>query len=132
MSGVLYADLYNQDGYLVERQQVELRNGQAHGSFLLPDSLYSGYYELRAYTRWMLNWGITDHPHTKMAEQYGMDIEMVKKYLNDEQVRDELISRKAIEVVTSSAKAKKARKTTKKTTKKAEKEAEKETEKDAE
>ena len=67
-----------------------------------------------------------------MAEQYSMDIEMVKKYLNDEQVRDELISRKAIEVVTSSAKAKKARKTTKKTTKKAEKEAEKETEQEAE
>ena len=67
-----------------------------------------------------------------MAEQYSMDIEMVKKYLNDEQVRDELISRKAIEVVTSSAKAKKARKTTKKTTKKAEKEAEKETEKETE
>ena len=70
--------------------------------------------------------------YAKLAEQYTMDIEMVKKYLNDEQVRDELISRKAIEVVTSSAKAKKARKTTKKTTKKAEKEAEKETEKDAE
>ena len=67
-----------------------------------------------------------------MAEQYSMDIEMVKKYLVADQVRDELISRKAIEVVTSSAKAKKARKTTKKTTKKAEKEAEKETEKDAE
>ena len=67
-----------------------------------------------------------------MAEQYSMDIEMVKKYLADDQVRDELISRKAIEVVTSSAKAKKPRKTTKKTTKKAEKEAEKETEKDAE
>ena len=67
-----------------------------------------------------------------MAEQYSMDIEMVKKYLTDDQIRDELISRKAIEVVTSSAKAKKPRKTTKKTTKKAEKEAEKETEKDAE
>ena len=65
-----------------------------------------------------------------MAEQYSMDIEMVKKYLTDDQVRDELISRKAIEVVTSSAKAKKPRKTTKKTTKKAEKE--EETVKDAE
>ena len=63
--------------------------------------------------------------YQKMAEQYSMDIEMVKKYLQDEQVRDELISRKAIEVVTSSAKAKKPRKTAaKKTTKKAEKEAE--------
>ena len=67
-----------------------------------------------------------------MAEQYSMDIEMVKKYLQDEQVRDELISRKAIEVVTSTAKAKKPRKTAaKKTTKKAEKEAE-ETVSDAE
>ena len=63
--------------------------------------------------------------YKKMAEQYSMDIEMVKKYLQAEQVRDELISRKAIEVVTSSAKAKKPRKTAaKKTTKKAEKEAE--------
>ena len=71
--------------------------------------------------------------YTKMAEQYGMDIEMVKKYLPADQIRDELVSRKAIEVVTSSAKAKKPRKTAaKKTTKKAEKEAEKETEKDAE
>ena len=71
--------------------------------------------------------------YTKMAEQYGMDIEMVKKYLPADQIRDELVSRKAIEVVTSSAKAKKPRKTAaKKTTKKAENEAEKETEKDAE
>ena len=70
--------------------------------------------------------------YENMAKQYSMDIEMVKKYLQDEQVRDELISRKAIEIVTSSAKAKKPRKTTKKTTKKAEKEAEKETEQDAE
>ena len=71
--------------------------------------------------------------YVKMAEQYGMDIEMVKKYLMADQIRDELVSRKAIEVVTSSAKAKKARKTAaKKTTKKAEKEAEQETEQEAE
>ena len=71
--------------------------------------------------------------YKNLAEQYNMDIEMVKKYLVADQVRDELISRKAIEVVTSSAKAKKPRKTAaKKTTKKADKEAEKETEKDAE
>ena len=73
--------------------------------------------------------------YKKLAEQYSMDIEMVKKYLQADQVKDQLISRKAIEVVTSNAKAKKARKTTaKKTTKKAdaEKEAEKDEEKDAE
>ena len=83
ISCVLYAELFNQDGYLVERQQVELRNGQAHGSFLLPDSLYSGYYELRAYTRWMLNWGITDHPHTKMAEQWFITRSYARDYYID-------------------------------------------------
>ena len=66
--------------------------------------------------------------YAKMAEQYTMDIEMVKKYLVADQVRDEVVSRKAIEVVTSTAKAKKPRKTAaKKTTKKAE-----ETEQEAE
>ena len=70
--------------------------------------------------------------YAKFAEQYSMDIEMVKKYLTADQIRDELISRKAVEIVTSSAKAKKVRKTTKKTTKKAEKETEQDTEKEAE
>lgn len=83
VSGVLYADLYNQDGYLVERQQVEMKNGQCHGSFLLPDTLYSGFYELRAYTRWMLNWGITEHPHTKLAEQWFVRRNYAQDYYID-------------------------------------------------
>ena len=90
VSGVLYADLYNQDGYLVERQQVEVRNGQCHGSFLLPDTLYSGFYELRAYTRWMLNWGVTEHPHTKLAEQWYVTRSYARDYYID---YDKLYSR---------------------------------------
>ena len=39
ISGVLYAELLNQDGYLVERQQLELQNGQVNGSF--PDGFTS-------------------------------------------------------------------------------------------
>lgn len=57
ISCVLYAELFNQDGYLVERQSLRLRNGMGSGSFCLPDTAYAGYYELRAYTRWQLNWG---------------------------------------------------------------------------
>ena len=48
ISRVLYAELYNQDGYLVERQLVEMKGGRGNGCFALPDTLYSGYYELRA------------------------------------------------------------------------------------
>ena len=78
--------------------------------------------------------------YTKLAEQYGMDIETVKKYLPAEQVRDQLVSQKAVAIVVDNAtvikvEKKAAKKTTKKTTKKAEAETETveaEAEKDAE
>ena len=83
LSGVLYAELLNQDGYLVERQQLELQNGQMHGSFVLQDTLYGGYYELRAYTRWQLNWGLTEHPHNKVSEQWFFNKRMAREYYQD-------------------------------------------------
>ena len=83
ISGVLYAELLNQDGYLVERQQLELQGGQVHGSFVLPDTLYGGYYELRAYTRWQLNWGITEHAHNHMSEQWFFNKRIAKEYYRD-------------------------------------------------
>ena len=83
LSGVLYAELLNQDGYLVERQQLELKNGQVHGSFVLLDTLYGGYYELRAYTRWQLNWGVTEHPHNKVSEQWFFNKRMAREYYLD-------------------------------------------------
>jgi trigger factor len=59
----------------------------------------------------------------KMADMYGMELEMVKKYLAPEQVKDQLVSQKAVAVVVDSAVAiKPEKKTTKKTTKKAEEE----------
>ncbi len=83
LSGVLYAELLNQDGYLVERQFVELKSGQGHGSFVLTDSLYGGFYELRAYTRWQLNWGQTEHAHTPFAKRWFFKSEMAKDYYRD-------------------------------------------------
>ncbi len=84
----------------------------------------------------------------KMAEQYNMELETVKKYLQAEQVKDQLMTQKAIAIVVDSATAvkpekktakkkaddaaegeeKPAKKTTRKTAKKAEQEGEKEAE----
>ena len=55
----------------------------------------------------------------KLAEQYGMDLEMVKKYVQADQVRDQVVSRKAVALVVDSASAVKPEKK-KKTAKKAE------------
>lgn len=83
VSKVLYAELLNQDGYLVQRQLLELEKGEAHGDFVLNDTLYGGYYELRAYTRWQLNWGETQHPHTDYAEKWFFSKKMAKEYYRD-------------------------------------------------
>lgn len=58
MSRILYVELLNEQGYLMERQQLVVDyDGQAHGQFALNDSCWAGYYEVRAYTKWMMNFG---------------------------------------------------------------------------
>lgn len=83
ISGVLYAELFNQDGYLVERQMLRLRDGMASGSFCLSDTAYAGYYELRVYTRWQLNWGMREHPHQKATGSWFLRKDMAKEFYRD-------------------------------------------------
>ena len=83
ISRVLYAELWNHDGYLVERKLVEMIDGRGRGFFALPDTLYSGYFELRAYTRWQLNWGQTEHFHPWMCEGFFYNRAMAKDYFRD-------------------------------------------------
>lgn len=65
MSKLLYVELLSPDGVVVERQRIVVSNkGVTCGQFALQDSLYSGYYELRAYTRWMLNFNVTHRAYT--------------------------------------------------------------------
>lgn len=65
MSRILYVELLSPDGVLVERQQIIVApENYTCGQFVLTDSLYSGYYELRAYTRWMLNFNVAQHKYT--------------------------------------------------------------------
>ena len=57
-SRVLYVELCAPEGYVVETKKYKLDDkGCCHGEFDLKPSLLSGYYEVRAYTRYMLNWG---------------------------------------------------------------------------
>lgn len=61
----------------------------------------------------------------KLADQYNMDLEMVKKYLQADQVKDQIVSQKAVAVVVDSATAvKPEKKTAKKAAKKTEEAAE--------
>ena len=57
LSGVLYVELLNPAGDVVERRKLELKDGQGRGDIRLDKILTSGFYEVRAYTRYMANWG---------------------------------------------------------------------------
>ena len=72
--------------------------------------------------------------YNRLAEMYGMEVEMVKKYLTDDQIKDQLCTQKAVSVVADNAVViKTEKKATKKAAKKDEAEAETvEAEKDAE
>ncbi len=83
VSRVLYVELFNQEGYLMERQLVEMINGEGHGSFALADTLYGGFYELRAYTRWQLNWGVIEKEHTSYAEEWFFSKALAKEFYRD-------------------------------------------------
>lgn len=83
VSGVLYVELYNQDGYLMQRQMVDMRNGRGHGCFVTNTDWYGGYYELRAYTRWQLNWGAYVREHSKESENWFINEEMEQHYFRD-------------------------------------------------
>lgn len=56
LSQALYVELLAADGSLAERKTLRLENGMAHGQFDLNHLNASGFYEIRAYTRAMLNW----------------------------------------------------------------------------
>jgi hypothetical protein len=81
MSRILYVELVSPDGLLVERQNIILSaDGFGDGNFVLKDSLYSGYYELRAYTRWMLNFCVTEHPYTYTDREQFYNRQMAKDF----------------------------------------------------
>jgi len=60
LSRVLYLELINKQSQVWARQVLSLDSGRLAGSIILPDDLPSGNYILRAYTRFMYNFG-TNH-----------------------------------------------------------------------
>ena len=81
MSRLLYVELLSPDGLLVERQTVIVSpTGYTCGQFALTDSLYSGYYELRAYTRWMLNFNVRHHSYRRDETWWFYNNQMAADY----------------------------------------------------
>lgn len=87
LSRVLYVELVAPTGDVIETRKLPIEHGEAYGDIKL-DSVYTtGFYEVRAYTRYMTNWGNTGifsrvfpvfkHPKTEgdyskmLIDEYG-------------------------------------------------------------
>lgn len=56
-SNIAYVELYNTTGEMEKQVKVKLNHGVGMGQIKLDDILRGGFFEIRAYTRYMLNWG---------------------------------------------------------------------------
>lgn len=57
LSHVLYVELLNPSGDVVEKRKLPIVNGEANGDIKVDSIMTTGFYEIRAYTRYMTNWG---------------------------------------------------------------------------
>ena len=58
LSRVLYVELMSPEGYIIKTEKYRIDdNGTCHGEIYLNPEYLSGFFEVRAYTRYMLNWG---------------------------------------------------------------------------
>ncbi len=60
LSKIVYVRLSDHSGRLIKQDKLPLKNGTAWGNIDLPDTLRSGWYRLRAFTAWMLNFNRAD------------------------------------------------------------------------
>lgn len=55
LSKILYVELINGDGILVDKKMLKLKRGSSNNAFDTKSNFLSGEYTVRAYTLWMLN-----------------------------------------------------------------------------
>ncbi|WP_033425764.1 hypothetical protein [Hymenobacter aerophilus] len=67
LSSVAYVEVLDASRQPVLRGKVPLREATGQGTFLLPSSLPSGRYTVRAYTRWMQNFGPEAYFHSTVT-----------------------------------------------------------------
>lgn len=77
ISKPLYVELLDQLGNVVERQIIQLTDGEGTGQIILNNIFFTGYYEMRAYTKWMLAF---DNPSC-----FSRVLPVYRKRLSDEE-----------------------------------------------
>ena len=57
LSALLHVELLSENCEILEAKKLKIIDGKCNGEFVLRKNYYSGFYEVRAFTRCMFNWG---------------------------------------------------------------------------
>ena len=84
-SRVLYVELTKSDGSTVQQGKYPLDLSGVKGYMVIPGNIYSGYYYLRAYTKWMRNFPVTMFAYcrVKIINPFSSKVEQGKNAEND-------------------------------------------------
>lgn len=77
MSKILYVELISSEGNIIETKKLKIENGQCNGEFNIDSKGYGGFFEVRAYTRYMLNFGENNY-FTRVFAVYDKPLEDAK------------------------------------------------------
>lgn len=96
-SRLLFLDIVNADGELLDRQKLAVNEGHAHGDFTIPLEWQEAYYQFRFYSRWNINYG--------EDFVYAYDVPIYNEFEGDLVPPDaEISSEEAIETVSGKLK----------------------------
>ncbi len=73
LSKIMYVQLTDDNGKILVKNKLLLKDGGSHGNIDLPDSLHTGWYQLRSFTAWMVNFGEDGFYHQKIYIQNRAD-----------------------------------------------------------
>jgi hypothetical protein len=81
LSRVIYLQFVDTRGKIIIQNKLSLIDGVAHGDIQLPDSLTSNTYELRCFTKWMLNFDDSSIFHKELFVKNYYDTISNHEYL---------------------------------------------------
>jgi hypothetical protein len=88
ISKILYVQLFDTTGHIIVQNKLPLNEGIAHGNIDLPAKLPTGWYQLRSFTAWMMNFPTEDFFNSRIYIKNTADsaavaqpVEKASKYL---------------------------------------------------
>gem|GEM_PF-615863 len=84
LSRVLHVQLITREGTVMDTKVLKIGpDGRCHGQFPLKDEYASGYYEVRAYTLYMLNFGNIQWEYEKEAAAFFFNEEFCRRFYQE-------------------------------------------------